>query len=141
MKAMSDKLKGKLWILLGAFVTYIPLVYWRFTEGEKSLFEQSSFFPHYYVMLLLAVCAVGLQCLIASKFTEQNSYHLLAHVSGAVILLTYVLLVIVGMFFLNKETEEEIIRLKRYKANKSHGVFPMNLMFMVDLRVLTEECF
>ena len=108
MKAMSDKLKGKLWILLGAFVTYIPLVYWRFTEGEKSLFEQSSFFPHYFVMLLLEVCAVGLQCLIASKFTEQNSYHLLAHVSGAVILLTYVLLVIVGMFFLNKETEEEI---------------------------------
>ena len=59
-------------------------------------------------MLLLAVCAAGIQCLIASKFTEQNAYHLLAHVSGAVILLTYVLLVVVGMFFLNKETKEEI---------------------------------
>lgn len=105
---MSDKLKGKLWILLGAFVTYIPLVYWRFTEGEKSLYEQSSFFPHYFVMLLIAVGTVIIHCLIASKFCKSESYHLLAHLSGAVILVTYVLLVTVGMFFLNKEPADEI---------------------------------
>lgn len=105
---MSDKLKGKLWILLGAFVTYIPLVYWRFTEGEKSLYEQSSFFPHYFVMLLIAAGTVVINCLIASKFCESESYHLLAHLSGAVILVTYVLLVTVGMFFLNKETADDI---------------------------------
>lgn len=108
MKAMSDKLKGKLWILLGAFVTYIPLTYWRFTEGEKSLYEQSSFFPHYLVMILLAACTVGIQHLIASRFAERDSYHLLAHVSGAVILVTYVLLITVGMFFLNKESADEM---------------------------------
>lgn len=105
---MSDKLKGKLWILLGAFVTYIPLVYWRFTEGEKSLYEQSSFFPHYFVMLVIAAGTVIIQCLIASKFKESESYHLLAHLSGAVILVSYVLLVTVGMFFLNKETADDI---------------------------------
>lgn len=105
---MSDKLKGKLWILLGAFVTYVPLAYWRFTEGEKSLYEQSSFFPHYFIMLLLAACTVGIQCMIASRFEERDSYHLLAHVSGTVILVTYVLIITVGMFFLNKESAEEI---------------------------------
>lgn len=108
MKAMSDKQKGKLWILLGAFVTYLPLLYWRFTEGEDSLFSGGNFFPHYFVMILLAVGTVFLQCLIADKFAEQKSYHLLIHISGAVILLTYVLCVIVGMFFLNREPAEEI---------------------------------
>ena len=108
MKAISDKQKGKLWILLGAFVTYLPLIYSRFTEGRNSLFAKGSFFPHYFIILLLAVGAGFLQCLIASGFAEQKSYHLLAHISGAVILITYVLCVIVGMFFLNREPSEEI---------------------------------
>lgn len=83
-------MRGNLLILLGAIITFIPVIYWRFTAGNESLYAESSFFPHYLVMILLAVLAATVNCLIGKKFFETQVYHWLSCISGAVILWTYV---------------------------------------------------
>ncbi len=69
-------LRDGAFILLGAILLFLPFIYWNLTVGQRPMYEvlyaETVFFPDYFVMLLLAVFAAGLNCLLSRKWLTKK---------------------------------------------------------------------
>ncbi len=72
---MGGRAGKYMFILTGAVLNLLPLVYWGMTEGQRPLYEPVSFFPHYFLTLLFSAAAAMGNCLIRRKLVKDRLYY------------------------------------------------------------------
>lgn len=72
MKEKKQVIRNRILIIFGGVLTLMPLVYWCITEGQQPMYQESSFFPHYFIMLVISAVIAVSNCLINRKIVKDK---------------------------------------------------------------------
>lgn len=89
MKEKKQILRNRILIVFSGVLTLMPSVYWCITEGQQPMYQESSFFPHYFIMLMISVAVAVSNCLINRKIIKDKFLCIMECTVGGLIAIAF----------------------------------------------------
>ena len=95
MNNRTQTVRNRILIIFSGILTLTPLIYWCLTEGQKSLYEESVFFPHYFITLLISIAIAVTNCFINRKIVKDKFLCVMECTMGGLIIFAFTVVMLI----------------------------------------------
>lgn len=96
MNGRKQTIRNRILILFSGILTLIPLIYWCLTEGQKPMYEESVFFPHYFIMLAISIVIAVINCFINRKIVKAKFLCVMECTIGGLMVFAFAAVMLIG---------------------------------------------